>query len=130
MMGKIDLHVFKIAKEGCIYCIGDKDNISKLKEFKHKYNIDNVINFLVENKIYCGLVCSDDSGDILSEDNMWKLSDNGLLVDYGLVVEALILCNIKQTYDNIEEFEMNFEMSKKDIDDVVNNSWWVDKFEV
>ena len=126
-MGRIDLHAFKVSKEGVIYCISDKERIDNLKLFNHECNVDNIINYIIHNGIYCGLCCEDGNEEsVLSEDNMWKLSDSGLLVNNDLIFEALVLCNIEKSYESLEYLER----TKEEIDEIVNNSWWVDKFDV
>ena len=122
-MNKMDIYAIKITAEKMILCIGSKENISKLKKFNHKYNVSNVVTFLIENNIYCNVDYIDDC--ILTNEDLQRLNDNGLLVDCDLAIEAMILKNPKKTYDNLEFLKTN----KEEIDYIFENSWWLDKFD-
>lgn len=127
-MSKISLHLLKPCDYGLLICIGTEESIGKLKEFNHEYNINNVINFLIENNIYCHVSCEYEGQEssLISVEEIEKLESNGLLVDNKLAIEAMILSNPDKSYDNLDAIEK----TKEEVDNILKNSWWLYKFEI
>ena len=102
-MSKISLHLLKPCDYGLLICIGTEESIGRLKEFNHEYNINNVINFLIENNIYCYVSC-----------------------EYEGQESSMILSNPDKSYDNLDAIEK----TKEEVDNILKNSWWLYKFEI
>ena len=87
-----------------------------------------LINFLIENNIYCHVSCEYEGQEssVISVEEIEKLESNGLLVDNELAIEAIILSNPDKSYDNLDAIEK----TKEEVDNILKNSWWLYKFEI
>ena len=107
-------------------CVGTKTAIDVLQKDKSS-DIIALINFLSRNNIYCCILCE-------NEDNLITLPDSaidilygsGLIIDDALFVEAMILSDLEKSYQGLDIIEM----TKEELDDLVQNSWWSDKFKI
>jgi hypothetical protein len=127
-MKKIDMHVIKPTKDSMLICIGYEDDIIRLKEFNHENSVSKVINFLIENNIYCHVSCEyeGDETKIVSIEELEELDKNELLVNSELAFEAMILTTPDKAYDNLKIMGR----TKEEIDNIFQSSWWLDKFDV
>ena len=121
------MHLFRPTSEKMIICIGSERSIEKLRKFEHHKKVENVVDFLINNGIYCAVSC--DSGkdeDVIPMEYLTRLADNDLLVSAELAVEAFILSDKEKTYSGLDFLEM----TKEEVDEIFTKSWWLSIFEI
>ena len=127
-MNKIDIFISRYTKntENMIMCISSEEKIQKLQNFNHHHKVSNLIDFIIENDIYCYIYHDDKENEenttLLSENQINLLQSKKLFISNELAIEAILLKNADRAYDSIKEF--NFD--KKEIDNVLTSSWWLD----
>lgn len=132
-MDKIDIYAIKFSDDKMLICIGSEENIRNLKESDFNHDKKKLVNYIIENGIYCNLSYKYENDEydecIIDVDDIGRLIDNGLLISSELALEAMILKNKEKTYESLDFIKQEIGKTKEDIDDVFANSWWLNKFE-
>lgn len=128
-MDKMDIYMIRVSGGRMLLCIGSEDGIKRLSNLKHDYNMSKVVDFLIDNHIYCNMCCEKEDDVFLLDEDLDRLINNGLLVSPELAFSATVLKKKDEIYNNLEYIHELIGVSKEDIDDIFVNSWWLDKFE-
>lgn len=132
-MNKIDIYAIKFSDDKMLICIGSEENIRNLKESDFNHDKKKLVNYIIENEIYCNLSYKYENDEydecIIDVDDIGRLIDNGLLISSELALEAMILKNKEKTYESLDFIKQEIGKTKGDIDYIFANSWWLNKFE-
>lgn len=124
-MNKMDIHSIIIDDKYVLTCIGSEKSICNLREIKHSGEVSKLVDFLIENNIYCNLSFDEGVECVFSDKELKRLMDVGLLVDGVLAVEAMFLTYKGDIYEKANVLGFN----KEEVDDILNNSSWLEKFD-
>lgn len=130
-MDKADIYMLSFGKGRKVLFVGSEESINGLKGISSKDGEKKLVDYVIENNIYCNLCCEneDDVADIFDMEDNKRLIDSGLLIDTKLAFEAMVLKNPDKTYNGLEFIKETTGDTKEDIDNIFANSWWLDKFE-
>ena len=131
VINKADIYVINFGKGKMVLFVGSEDSINGLKAITSKDGKKKLVDYMIENNIYCNLCCKneDDVADIFDMEDNNRLINSGLLIDTKLAFEAMVLKNPDKTYNGLDFIEKETGDTKEDIDNIFVDSWWLDKFE-
>lgn len=130
-MNKADIYMLSFGKGRKVLFVGSEESINGLEKITPKDGKSKLVDYIIENNIYCNLCCEneDDTLSIFDMEDNQRLIDSDLLIDAKLAFEAMVLKNPDKTYDGLEFIKETTGDTKEDIDNIFANSWWLDKFE-